>query len=121
MKQSNQPRLAADTSLPGSAVMIAFPQAGRVHAVGRLAERMALIHAINADPELSASAVAVALALMSFVNSKAGECFPPFEGVMARCRVSKKTVATATQDLERRRWVAIERDEGGDRETNRYH
>jgi hypothetical protein len=41
MKQSNQQRLAANTSLPGSAVMIAFPQAGRVHAVGRLAERMA--------------------------------------------------------------------------------
>jgi hypothetical protein len=41
MKQSNQQRLAADTTLPRSAVMIPFPQAGRVHAIGRLAERMA--------------------------------------------------------------------------------
>jgi hypothetical protein len=41
MKQCSQQRLAANTVLPDSAVMIAFPQAGRVHAVGRLAERMA--------------------------------------------------------------------------------
>jgi len=41
MKLSNQRRLAPDTSLPSSAVMIPFPQAGRVHAIGRLAERMA--------------------------------------------------------------------------------
>jgi hypothetical protein len=60
-----------------------------------LAERMDLIQAINADPELSASAVAAAVALMSFVNSKTGECFPPFEGIMARCHVSKRTVAVA--------------------------
>jgi hypothetical protein len=86
-----------------------------------LPERMDLIQAINADPELSASAVAVAVALMSFVNSKTGECFPAFEDIMARCHVSKKTVATATQHLEHRGWVAIERDGGGDREANRYH
>jgi hypothetical protein len=41
MKQCSQQRLAANTSLPGSAVMIPFPQASRVHAVGRLAERIA--------------------------------------------------------------------------------
>lgn len=41
MKQCSQQRLAANTSLPDSAVMIAFPQAARVHAVGRLAERIA--------------------------------------------------------------------------------
>lgn len=86
-----------------------------------LAERMDLLHAINLDPELSASAVVVALALMSFVNSKTGECFPTFESIAERSRVSKRTVATATQDLELRGWVAIERDEGGDREANRYH
>jgi hypothetical protein len=40
MKRSHQQPLAV-TSLPSTAVMIAFPQAGRVHAVGRLAERMA--------------------------------------------------------------------------------
>jgi hypothetical protein len=65
-----------------------------------LAERMDLLHAINANPELSASAVAVALALMSFVNSKTGECFPTFERIAERCHVSKRTVATAAQDLE---------------------
>ncbi len=86
-----------------------------------LAERMDLIQAINADPELSASALAVAVALMSFVNSKTGECFPSFENIVARCHVSKRTVSTATQDLECRGWVAIERDSGGDREANRYH
>jgi hypothetical protein len=86
-----------------------------------VAERMDLLHAINADPELSASAVAVSLALMSFVNSKTGECFPTFERIAERCRVSKRTVATAAQDLERRGWVVIERDYSGDREANRYH
>jgi hypothetical protein len=86
-----------------------------------VAERMDLLHAINADPELSGSAIAVSLALMSFVNSKTGECFPTFESIAERCRVSKRTVATAVQDLERRGWVVIERDYGGDREANRYH
>jgi hypothetical protein len=86
-----------------------------------LAERMDLLHAINVDPQLSASAVAVALALMSFVNSKTGECFPTFEKIARRCRVSKRTVATVTRELERGGWIAIERDEGGDREANRYH
>jgi hypothetical protein len=37
----SQPRLAGDTSSPPSAVIIPFPQARRVHAVGRIAERMA--------------------------------------------------------------------------------
>lgn len=41
MKQSHQQPLAVNISLPESAIMIAFPQAGRVHAVGRLAERIA--------------------------------------------------------------------------------
>src|ERR1700721_1451194 len=41
MKQSHQQPLAVNISLPDSAIMIAFPQAGRVHAVGRLAERIA--------------------------------------------------------------------------------
>ena len=86
-----------------------------------LAERMDLIQAINADPNLSASAVAVAVAVMSFVNSKTGECYPPFEQIVARCHVSKRTVSTVTQELECRGWVTIERDEGGDREANRYH
>ncbi|MGA8650412.1 MAG: helix-turn-helix domain-containing protein [Xanthobacteraceae bacterium] len=86
-----------------------------------LAERMDLIQAINADPELSASAVVVAVALMRFVNSKTGECYPTFESIAERCHVSKRTVATAVQDLERRGWVVIERDYGGDREANRYH
>jgi hypothetical protein len=39
--KSNQQRLAADPSRPPSALMIAFPLARRVHAVGRIAERMA--------------------------------------------------------------------------------
>jgi hypothetical protein len=86
-----------------------------------LAERMDLIQAINADPELSASAVVVAVALMSFANSKTGECFPTFQKIASRCCVSERTVATATRELERGGWVAIGRDEGGDREANRYH
>jgi hypothetical protein len=86
-----------------------------------LVERWQLILAINADPELSASAKIVALALMSFVNSKTGECYPTFEKIMACCHVSKVTVARANQALESHGWVAIERDEGGDRESNHYH
>ena len=43
-----------------------------------------------------------------------------FEKIAACCHVSKRTVATATYDLERRKWVKIVRDEGGDRESNRY-
>jgi hypothetical protein len=85
-----------------------------------LVERWQLVQAINADSELSASAKIVAVALMGFVNSKTGECFPTFEKIAACCHVSKRTVATATQELERHGWVAIERDEGGDRESNRY-
>jgi len=85
-----------------------------------LVERWQLVQAINADSELSASAKIVTVALMGFVNSKTGECFPTFEKIAACCHVSKRTVATATQELERRGWVAIERDEGGDRESNRY-
>jgi Helix-turn-helix domain len=86
-----------------------------------LLERWLLIQALNADPKLSASAKSVALALMGFVNSKTGECFPPFEKIAARCHVSKRTVARATRELERRGWVRIKRDEGGDRKPNRYH
>jgi hypothetical protein len=86
-----------------------------------LVERWQLILVINADPELSASAKIVAVALMSFVNSKTGECYPTFEKIMACCHVSKATVARANQALESRGWVAIKRDEGGDRESNHYH
>ncbi|MFZ1088338.1 MAG: helix-turn-helix domain-containing protein, partial [Xanthobacteraceae bacterium] len=86
-----------------------------------LLERWLLTQALNADPKLSASAKSVAVALLGFVNSKTGECFPPFEKIAARCHVSKRTVARATRDLEWRGWVRIERDEGGDRNSNRYH
>ena len=78
------------------------------------------VQAINADPALTASAKIVAVSLMGFVNSKTGECFPSFEKIAASCHVSKRTVATATYDLERRKWVKIVRDEGGARESNRY-
>jgi hypothetical protein len=86
-----------------------------------LVERWQLAQAINADPELSASAKTVAVALLGFVNSKTGECYPALEKIMARCHVSKATAVRATQALESRRWVMIERDTGGDREANRYH
>jgi hypothetical protein len=86
-----------------------------------LLERWQLIQAINADPELSASAKTVAVALLGFVNSKTGECYPALEKIMARCHVSKATAVRATQALESRRWVMIERDAGGDRESNRYY
>jgi hypothetical protein len=88
--------------------------------LSNLVQRWQLIQAINADPALTASAKIVAVSLMGFVNSKTGECFPSFEKIAARCHVSKRTVATATYDLERRKWVKIVRDEGGDRESNRY-
>jgi hypothetical protein len=88
--------------------------------LSKLVERWQLVQAINADPALSASAKIVAVSLMGFVNSKTGECFPSFEKIAACCHVSKRTVATATYDLERRKWVKIVRDEGGDRESNRY-
>ena len=88
--------------------------------LSNLVERWQLVQAINADSELSASAKIVAVSLMGFVNSKTGECFPSFEKIAASCHVSKRTVATATYDLERRKWVKIVRDEGGDRESNRY-
>jgi Helix-turn-helix domain len=86
-----------------------------------LLERWQLIQAINADPELSSSAVKIAVSLMGFVNSTTGACYPNFEKIMAACHVSKATVVRATQMLESRGWVAIERDVGGDRESNRYH
>jgi hypothetical protein len=41
MKQSLQRCLTVETVTQRSAVMVAFPQAKRVHAVGRIAERMA--------------------------------------------------------------------------------
>jgi len=86
-----------------------------------LVERWQLVQAINADSELKGSALKVAVALMGFVNSQTGECYPTFEKIMAACHVSKATVVRATQTLESRGWVAIERDVGGDRESNRYH
>src|ERR1700730_8244582 len=86
-----------------------------------LLERWQLIQAINAAPELSATAVKIAVSLMGFVNSTTGACYPNFEKIMAACHVSKATVVRATQMLESRGWVAIERDVGGDRESNRYH
>jgi hypothetical protein len=57
MKQSKQQRLAADTSLVRSAVMIAFPQAGRVHAIGRLAERMARAESREKSEAVLAAAI----------------------------------------------------------------
>jgi hypothetical protein len=86
-----------------------------------LVERAQLLQAINADPELKGSALKVAVALMGFVNSKSGECFPSFEAIIVCCHLSKSTVALATQSLENRGWVRIERDEGGDRDSNRYY
>jgi hypothetical protein len=70
--------------------------------LSNLVERWQLVQAINADPALTASAKIVAVSLMGFVNSKTGECFPSFEKIAASCHVSKRTVATATHDLERR-------------------
>ncbi len=86
-----------------------------------LVERWQFLQAINADPDLSASAKSVAFALMAFVNSETGACFPSFDKIMAACHVSKATVVRSTRALESCGWVTIERDHGGDRESNRYH
>jgi hypothetical protein len=86
-----------------------------------LVERWQLIQAINADPELSASAKTVAVALLGFVNSRSGECYPALEKIMAHSQVSKATAVRATKALESQGWVRIERDAGGDRESNRYY
>src|ERR1700731_3496953 len=65
MKQSHQHPLAVNTSLPSSAVMIAFPQAGRVHAVGRLAERMACAKSREKGEAVLAAAIQKQLAAMT--------------------------------------------------------
>jgi hypothetical protein len=86
-----------------------------------LLERWQLVQAIISDPGLSASAKTVAVALLGFVNSRSGECYPALETIMAHSQVSKATAVRATKALESQGWVRIERDPGGDRETNRYH
>jgi hypothetical protein len=86
-----------------------------------LLERWQLAQAINADPELNGSAIKVAVALMGFVNSRTGECFPSLTKIVAACGLKRSTVVLATQALESRGWVRIERYGTGDRDSNRYH
>jgi Family of unknown function (DUF6074) len=57
MRQSNQQRLAADPSPPASAAMIAFPQARRIHAVGRIAQRMARAKTREKGEDILANAI----------------------------------------------------------------
>jgi Family of unknown function (DUF6074) len=53
----NQQRLAADPSWPPSALMIAFPLARRVRAVGRIAERMAHAKSREKGEDVLAAAI----------------------------------------------------------------
>ena len=55
--KSNQQRLAGDPSRPTSALMIAFPLAPRVHAVGRIAERMGRSKSREKGEDLLAAAI----------------------------------------------------------------
>jgi hypothetical protein len=85
------------------------------------AERLDGAIGIVADPQLTATAKNVGVALISFMNWKTGECFPNMEKIATRAAVSKKTALTGTKLLEQSGWFWIERDEGGDRDSNRYH
>jgi hypothetical protein len=84
-------------------------------------ERYALLEAIAADPELPPSALNLAMALMAFVNGQTGLCCPAQVTIRGRCHLSRNTIDTATRALERRGWLWVERDHGGDRDSNRYH
>jgi hypothetical protein len=58
MKHSRQQYIAAQTlSTRQSAVMIAFPQAKRVHAIGRIAERMTRAKSREKSEQLLAVAI----------------------------------------------------------------
>jgi hypothetical protein len=54
---NNRQGLAADTSLPSSAVMIAFPQSRRVHLVAKTAARVARAKSQQRGEKLLAAAV----------------------------------------------------------------
>jgi helix-turn-helix protein len=84
-------------------------------------ERRTLLEAICADPELTGNALKLAMTLMAFVNNETGRCCPAQRTISNRCHMSRNTIDVQARALEDRGWVRMERDGGGDRESNRYH
>ena len=79
-----------------------------------LLQKWQLLQAVLCDQDLAPGAKIVAARLLYHHSSQTGRCSPSYQTLADGCGLKRRGVIGAIQDLERHRWIAVDRVKGGD-------